>query len=512
MSTVVHPKGHRHTRSAAMPPNVTLPNHPQNPHHLSLQAQAQVSRSAMDYPVQPSTPPRTPRRDNGQLPQNKTISSAQETGSKQKPRKKKSKNVMTSPAATGRIGHSTPSTTAQSTDAVLSAKPISTPSTTAYAGPTFHASPAPSALPIPSFYSKSVPESPGIKGLKPLKEPSSPDSTTPPPLPMPNLQFHREESPLDIFFRADREEKARARSASSSQTTVAASGPFHPPTESLRASQTPPASTSQTRPRHASKLSSSGIFTMELDGSPSPGTPFGPAFSTPYSERINAARSQLQQTSSDPSMKGGQATSTSEALKAYLFSSPQNSSSRSSSGNPFGGSSIVPSTTATASADPRNSSHFGGSRRNQMSSFAQPNNYPGSHDFMVSSAHAPKTSGRPSSGLRQEVAPTGTPTKTPDRNANFATTTALSQRYGQQSKTNDFTSTQTRDTSSPLPASPYSAPSGNNSGDLKGMEDSLRKILKLDSAGSSGTPGQAIDRVTAAAVSVPSYVGGRDLQ
>ncbi|KKK26715.1 hypothetical protein ARAM_000283 [Aspergillus rambellii] len=38
-----------------------------------------------------------------------------------------------------------------------------------YAGPTFHASPAPSALPIPSFFSKSLPET----DLAPALEPDS---------------------------------------------------------------------------------------------------------------------------------------------------------------------------------------------------------------------------------------------------------------------------------------------------------------------------------------------------
>lgn len=345
--------------------------------------------------------------------------------------------------------------------------------------------------------------------MKPLKEPSSPDSTTPPPVPVSHLRLQREESPLDIFFRADREEKARARSANSSQTATTASGPFHPPSESARTSQTPPASTNQSRLRHASKMSSSGIFAMELDASPSPGTPYGPAFSTPYSERINAARSpQAQPTSSDPSIKAGQPTPSSEALKAYLFAGPQQSSPASSSANPFGGSSMPSSATSTDSTEFRNVSHpFSEPRSGPPSSFPQANNYPGSQDLKRSSA--PKTSGRPSSGLRQEVTPSRTPTKTPDRNANnYASSTTPSRIYPQHSNANDFASIYGRGASSQLPASPYGA-SGNIPGDLKGMEDNLRKMLKLDSAGGSGASGQSIDRAPAAAVSVPTYVGGR---
>ena len=40
------------------------------------------------------------------------------------------------------------------------------------------------------------------------------------------------------------------------------------------------------------------------------------------------------------------------------------------------------------------------------------------------------------------------------------------------------------------------------------MEESLRKILKLDSPGISGVAGQ-LGSVPAASVSVPNYVGGR---
>jgi hypothetical protein len=48
--------------------------------------------------------------------------------------------------------------------------------------------------------------------------------------------------------------------------------------------------------------------------------------------------------------------------------------------------------------------------------------------------------------------------------------------------------------------------SENKSSDLQGMEDSLRRILKLDSARSSGITGGSIP---AASASVPNYVGGR---
>lgn len=495
MSAVVPPKGHRHTRSAAMPPAVASPNHPQNPHHLTLQANAQNVPSPMEYSTQPTTPPRTPRRETGQShPQNKANSGAPETGSKQKPRNKKPKNIVTSPVPINRNGHHQG---AQPINGPLSSKTITTPSTPAFAGPTFHASPAPSALPIPSFYSKSVPESPGIRGLKSLKEPSPSDSTTPPPAP---VSHHREESPLDLFFRVDREEKARARSASSAQSAVAVSAPFRPPSESPHTSQTPPASTGHSRLRPSSQMSPNGMFAMELEGSASPGVPYGPAFSTPYAERITAARASLAVSASRES---AQKTSSSEALKAYLFANPQQSSP-----TPSSSSGLSSSRMSTASAEPRNTPPlFGGSRGNATSPFSKVNNYPVPQEFKTPSTHGPKTSGRPSSGLRQEVTPTKTPTKTPDRNANYATSTP-SRIYARPSDANDFFSTFTRSAVSPIPASPYGPSPVNKPGDLKDMEDSLRKMLKLESAGSSGALGPAMGSVPAAAVS-SNYVSGR---
>ncbi|KAF1972226.1 hypothetical protein BU23DRAFT_164247 [Bimuria novae-zelandiae CBS 107.79] len=94
---------------------------------------------------------------------------------------------------------------------------IATPAKTqgAYAGPTFHASPAPSALPIPKFLSKSVPPKthtgpptpPPDEGSDPSSSPSpSPSPSRGAPIPIPSRQLN---SPLDMLFKADRAEKAR---------------------------------------------------------------------------------------------------------------------------------------------------------------------------------------------------------------------------------------------------------------------------------------------------------------
>ena len=96
-------------------------------------------------------------------------------------------------------------------------KRVSTPSKGAYAGPTFHASPAPSSLPMPRFFSKSAQDA---DGLRTTKEESSDEGGPHSPSPQPaNLaaiknESTRKSSPLDMFFDADRAEKARAASAS----------------------------------------------------------------------------------------------------------------------------------------------------------------------------------------------------------------------------------------------------------------------------------------------------------
>ena len=198
---------HRQTRSVAIPSTTPPSQHPRNPHHLDSQTQTQNITSSMNYPAQPSTPPRTPRRNN--QPQNAATSTVRENGSKQKPRNKKNKpqNVTTSPAVNGQDRNTPPLGGTPSAGLSSSAKPMNTPSAAIFAGATFHASPAPSALPIPSFYSRSVPDSSGLKDLKSVKDVSvtGTGSQTPPVVPFLANNVHREESPLDIFFNARQE-------------------------------------------------------------------------------------------------------------------------------------------------------------------------------------------------------------------------------------------------------------------------------------------------------------------
>lgn len=103
-------------------------------------------------------------------------------------------------------------------------------SSAAFAGANFHASPAPGSLPMPSFF-RVRSESASVNGR--TKEPSPPASDCDSPSPSQPAtvpQVRRDESPLDLLFRADRAEKERA-CRTTSANAAAADGPFSPPSE-----------------------------------------------------------------------------------------------------------------------------------------------------------------------------------------------------------------------------------------------------------------------------------------
>lgn len=132
----------------------------------------------------------------------------------------------------------------------------------AYAGPTFQASPAASALPVPKFFSKSVPNTTGQPSLQgrlageqtPEGQSSSPESDRVSPVPLRQTQ-----SPLDLFFKADREEKQRTQSGSYSRSPEVSVRP-HP----------------ATMPRNLFQQNNRNALLRELDGDdsdlPSPRT------------------------------------------------------------------------------------------------------------------------------------------------------------------------------------------------------------------------------------------------
>lgn len=148
---------------------------------------------------------------------------------------------------------------------------------TAYAGPTFHASPAANALPIPKFFSKSVPSGNAKSGLQarmeqePEKSDESDKADSPPvvqavaPAPVPE---RANESPLDFLFKADKEQKAKRQSLGAAFTPAATrSDNFLPQQPALGS---PWQSIYGTGPRNHHRQPSNGsgrdMFMMELDG------------------------------------------------------------------------------------------------------------------------------------------------------------------------------------------------------------------------------------------------------
>ncbi|KAL6864348.1 hypothetical protein J3F83DRAFT_762138 [Trichoderma novae-zelandiae] len=200
---------------------------------------------------------------------------------------------------------------------------------TPFAGATFHASPSPADLPIPSFL-KSNSESPMVRkprGVVPQPSPPATDSEVPTPQRPGSASQHRE-SPLDFMFRAHRLEKAAREQVD--QTAGPASGlagvmspPHHTDTP-----LTPTSSGQHQNRRAYNRQSSGGSEIFEMDGTG--GQPPGPAFSTPYQDRIKAARSIAAHspTTQRTSMPSANASTTTEdpteALKRFLFA-PQSS-------------------------------------------------------------------------------------------------------------------------------------------------------------------------------------------
>ncbi|KAI8635009.1 hypothetical protein F5Y19DRAFT_470060 [Xylariaceae sp. FL1651] len=208
-----------------------------------------------------------------------------------------------------------------------------------FAGSTFHASPAPSALPIPSFLGLAHGDSPAIEAKASSAQELSPpltdsDEASPVDDPIPR----NEESPLEFFFRADRAEKARVRRASSANIGIVTTAPFSPPHESPKECSTFPkagAHNSLRRPAFSQRNTSPGISTSELNGNPR--LPVGPAFSTPYQERIRAARPTQNSTQATPIVNRNLGLNSSEALKRYLFTG-QLGQTESPSRSPYSGS------------------------------------------------------------------------------------------------------------------------------------------------------------------------------
>jgi hypothetical protein len=145
----------------------------------------------------------------------------------------------------------------------------------AYAGPTFHASPAPSALPIPTrFLSRSVP-SKGLAGPPTPPPEDSSDSASPspshaspsrPPIAVPP---RNDDSPLDLLFKADKAERAKNIHGSPVAQNIFNQAHAGRPQHF----------------KHDSYHSTNGIFPIELDGESKNAHMSPPPFASPAPHR-----------------------------------------------------------------------------------------------------------------------------------------------------------------------------------------------------------------------------------
>ena len=149
----------------------------------------------------------------------------------------------------------------------------------AYAGPTFHASPAASALPLPKFFSKSVPAADKGPSLSAMMEREASEVSPEPPSdgsedsPMfgkaqrAGENQGREESPLDIFFQADKREKARQRSECIPNSSIGANHDRGTPSalNPSSSSAVSPSKNIRHHSRHATGNSVGELFSLEID-------------------------------------------------------------------------------------------------------------------------------------------------------------------------------------------------------------------------------------------------------
>ncbi|KAI6250671.1 hypothetical protein HI914_00889 [Erysiphe necator] len=128
--------------------------------NLSIEERRTQPQSVYSYSTQSPRTPRTPRtpHKNYSCSYNGDPNTFEYDPSHKYRCKGQSKSTATSPTVSRNPQNISPQDTSQSSS--YSSRSSYTPTVTAYAGPTFHSSPAPSALPIPSFYTKSILDSP----------------------------------------------------------------------------------------------------------------------------------------------------------------------------------------------------------------------------------------------------------------------------------------------------------------------------------------------------------------
>lgn len=348
-----------------------------------------------------------------------------------------------------------------------------------YAGPTFHASPAPSALPMPSFFSKSVPDSDLATTLETDSDNAEmdPEIDTTPSKPRPRPQPVSEDedpkpTPLDFLFKAAVQAR-RSNSASSPEATNRARSPQ---TDSKVLHH----STPDGMP--------GGIFAFEMENADRT-TPIGPSFASSYQDRMNALRSSSSPSQSSADLSDDQRRLKTEELKHLLLNPrpqkpPSTSPSVHDQPGSFGprpsASSNVPhyATPTRTTSGPPATNGFSGQTRPMSHNAGRP-------PFAYTHSGGPQQLRNSNSPLRRELPASRSPNS--PGVAEGSPSPYDENRYppAAPQPNPSYASPQPQYPSGSLNM-PRGSPSLSGSTDTKKMEDDLRRILKLDAA--SGVP------------------------
>ena len=452
----------------------------------------------------PLTPPRPRSMYEGTYAgQSPGVASASDSNEPLRKSSQKAQNRRSNPPSSNPRTNGTPRSKKQK-NFQTPGKPTTTPSQ-AYAGPTFHASPAASSLPIPKFFqkslSKSVPETTQPNGLSVLLDSEvsadapSPENSEPSPVQEKAERVGkqaREASPLDIFFHADREEKTRARLANITNHDHAymRDGIFNTADGVLRDSPSPVPETCRhhSRQHTGSSAGGDGLFPIDLEQEKSQSQTLHSLASPPavHPGHLSRANSAPSHTLADVAGEEAERRKARSAELMKLLGTEK----------PAKPSSLSPSTsTTTAPKSHTRPTHDASGpfaatpppdSKVQILSRKHPASLPHlqkQFGLPSSSTHSPRA--RPPSNLRQEVSVPASPAQDglPELPA---TPTPSRINVPPSSENNNFS--HNYGTSS-LPSSALSGVGSSQMQDPNyvNMENDLRRILRLDILGSDGS-------------------------
>ncbi|MCJ1285171.1 hypothetical protein MMC26_004509 [Xylographa opegraphella] len=384
-------------------------------------------------------------------------------------------------------------------------KKSTTPSQ-AYAGPTFHASPAPSALPIPKFFSKSVPVTEKGASLSTMMQDDSSEGLSnksdesPTMMNALRVSQHpiREASPLDFFFNADREQKAKRSSAITKSVSNNGFDQINGASKIVSSTQ----EYMRHHSRNATQGSTNEIFPLEMDATENSSSTraIRPADPSPEIRRSESSPSVIRSTSAQSEE---QAKAKTEALKRFLLlSQPQSPSSEAASplATLYYSNSPSPSPLSHHNHNLRSTSATSTpSGRTGSSGNKDPTQSPDTNMSFLKQFPAFNVKGQPqvrplSSHLRQEMTADMFPesqelhaTPTPSRSYNVYTQTTTQNSHDAQH--NSHFSPYTPAVKKFQAEDALKAATGQNDTSVDMMENELRRILKLDNLGSGGATG-----------------------